>query len=65
MKDYFYCYSPNLKRGLIEHGFRYICTGQNQKSGAKFWLFPATEELNEYKDNIYPNERKKIYKENK
>ena len=63
MKQYFYCYSPRLKRFLIENGFSYICTGQNQKSGALFWLFDSTDELNDYKNRIYPNERKNNYKE--
>lgn len=57
MKDYFYCYSPRLQRALYQHGFRPICTGLNIKSGAIFWLYEASEELNDYKNNTYQVER--------
>ena len=59
MKDYFYCYSLRLQRALYKHGFQSICTGLNTKSGAIFWLYEATKELNDYKDNLYPKERDK------
>ena len=57
MKGYFYCYSPRMKRALLAHGFRYICVGINCKTGARFWLFEASEELNDYKNDRYPAER--------
>jgi len=57
--SYFYCYSPRLKRALIEHGFTYICTGVNFHSGTKFWLFESSDALNTYKNEVYPNERDK------
>lgn len=59
MKKYFYCYSARLKRALLAHGFQYLCTGINCRSNAKFWLFEATEELNDYKNNVYMSERDK------
>lgn len=57
MKEYFYCYSPRLKRALLSNGFRYVCVGVNCRTDARFWLFEATEELNDYKTRVYPKER--------
>lgn len=57
MKDYFYCYSPRLQRALYANGFRFICVGLNIKTGAVFWLYEATDELNDYKTRLYPKER--------
>ena len=57
MKNYFYCYSARLKRALLAHGFRYICVGVNCRTDTRFWLFEATEELNDYKDHYYQAER--------
>lgn len=54
---YFYCYSARLKKALTANGFRPICMGINGKSHKKFWLFEGTDELNNYKDNVYPNEK--------
>lgn len=57
MKKYFYCYSSRLKRALVHNGFHYVCVGLNCRTNTKFWLFEATEELNDYKDRVYQTER--------
>ena len=54
---YFYCYSRRLMRALKDHGFDYICTGTNFRTGSIFWLFEASDELNAYKNNVYPTDR--------
>lgn len=54
---YFYCYSVRLKRALLDNGFHYLCTGINCRSNTKFWLFEATDELNDYKDHVYQTQR--------
>ncbi len=60
MERFFFCYSARLKRALEANGFRYICVGINEKSGAKFWLFLGTDALNDYKDRYYQQERDKF-----
>lgn len=57
MKQYFYCYSARLKRALSANGFQYICVGINERTNSRFYLYEGTEELNYYKDWIYPVER--------
>ena len=44
-------------KALKDHGFDVICTGTNFRTGSIFWLFEASDELNAYKNNIYPLER--------
>lgn len=56
----FFCYSARLHRALKFHGFRYICVGINHNTKSKFWLYEGTQELNYYKDYIYPTERDKF-----
>jgi len=47
-REYYYCYSTNLFKFLrLEKGFRYICSGLNEKTLRKFWQFERTEELGE------------------
>lgn len=57
MDRFFFCYSPRLKRALAANGFRYICTGINEQTQTKFWLYVGTDELNDYKDRFYQQER--------
>lgn len=52
----FFCYSRRLKRALIANGFKPICTGINERTNVKFWLFWG-EEIQFYKDNVYQIER--------
>ncbi len=59
MKDYFYCYSPRLQRAFHANGFKYICVGLNIKTGAVFWLYEATDELNDFKNRQYQADRDK------
>nr|DAQ86963.1 MAG TPA: hypothetical protein [Caudoviricetes sp.] len=37
----FFCYSRRLKRALVANGFIPICTGINERTNNKFWLFGA------------------------
>lgn len=57
MDRFFFCYSPRLKRALIANGFSPICTGYNNRTKKKFWLFLGTQRLNYYKDFVYQTER--------
>ena len=59
MAKYFYCYSSRLQRAFYANGFKPICTGINTKSGSTFWLYESSDELNAYKNNVYPLERDK------
>lgn len=43
----FYCYSPNLKKFLLENGCKYLHIGINQRTNKNFWLFEGDEKLNE------------------
>ncbi len=52
----FFCYSRRLKRALVANGFIPICTGINERTNNKFWLFWG-EEIQFYKDNVYQTER--------
>lgn len=49
-REYFYCYSPPLKKRLLDEGERYICVGINERNKRKFWLFENTPKLNEVMD---------------
>lgn len=60
MERFFFCYSSRLKRALESHGFHYVCVGLNERTGAKFWLYIGTDELNDYKDRLYQHERDKF-----
>ncbi len=44
-------------RALRAHGFRYICIGINKRTASEYYLYEASEELQYYKDHIYPDER--------
>lgn len=57
MERYFFCYSARLQKALEYHGFRYICVGINERTGAKFWLYEGSPEFNYYKDYLYQEER--------
>ena len=59
MEKYFFCYSNRLYKALIANGFKPICVALNCRTHGKFWLFVGTDELNEYKNNKYQNERDK------
>lgn len=52
----FFCYSRRLKRALVANGLIPICTGINERTNNKFWLFWG-EEIQFYKDNVYQTER--------
>lgn len=56
----FFCYSERLHKAFKDNGFSYICIGFNQNTGSKFWLYEGTQELNYYKDYVYPKERDKF-----
>lgn len=48
-KDFFYCYSPKLKRFLVENGVEYFHRGLNEKTEKYFWVFNRKDEkLGEY-----------------
>ncbi len=44
-------------RALRANGFSYVCIGLNKHTQSEFYLFEASEALQNYKDNIYPKER--------
>lgn len=54
---YFYCYSARLMRALRANGFRYICVGVNTRTDSRFYLYESTQELNDFKNNVYPKVR--------
>ena len=45
MKKYFYCYSMNLKKFLMDNGLRYEWVDTNPKSNKLYYKFERTEEL--------------------
>ena len=46
MKKYFYCYSMNLKKFLMDNGLRYEWVDTNPKSNKLYYKSERTEELN-------------------
>lgn len=47
MKPIFICYSKYLKRFLCENNQISWCSGINENSGSKFWIFMNTKELSD------------------
>lgn len=60
MERFFFCYSARLKRALEANGFHYVCIGINERTNSKFWLYVGSNELNDYKDHLYQEERDKF-----
>ena len=48
MDNYFYCYSPKLKKELKTIGEHYISKGINPSSNRTYWLFSKTDSLSSY-----------------
>lgn len=48
MNNYFYCYSPKLKKELKFIGENYISRGVNPSSNRTYWLFNKTDALLSY-----------------
>lgn len=48
MNNVFYCYSPTLKRELLDIGEKYIAKTVNPSSNRACWIFLYTEKLIEH-----------------
>lgn len=49
MSDVFYCYSPTLRKELMENAHqRYIARSVNPSTNREFWMFLYTDELIDY-----------------
>ena len=58
-KNVFYCYSPTLKKELVNQvGERFICKGVNPNTNREFWVFLYTPELVKYLDERPKQARK-------
>jgi hypothetical protein len=42
----FYCYSPNLKNFLTEHGIKFLHKGLNESTQRTFWVYERNVNLN-------------------
>lgn len=58
----FYCYSPSLKKELLNIGEKYIAKSKNDNTNRYYWMFLYTDTLVDYlnkrqkiKDKINPN----------
>ena len=51
MSEVFYCYSPTLKKELLDIGERYIAKTINPKTNRECWLFLYTDGLTDYLNN--------------
>lgn len=51
----FYCYSPTLKKELLEIGEKFTGHGINPSTGREYWIFKFSPELKSYLDG-----RKKV-----
>ena len=51
MKGVFFCYSPTLKRELMDIGERYVAEGKNDKTGRTYWMFLFNPRLTSYLDS--------------
>lgn len=47
MKKFFYCYSVNLKKYLMNNGLRYDVVAVNPNSNKTFWRFERNEVLDD------------------
>jgi len=47
----FYCYSPILKKELLENGFRYLHSGIHNTTKKTFWVFENNNEFDKYFKN--------------
>lgn len=56
MNKLFFCYSHRLYKALKANGFKPVFTGYT-KANKLVYIYFGTQELNEYKDNIYQLER--------
>ncbi|BDH63309.1 hypothetical protein MTP04_34390 [Lysinibacillus sp. PLM2] len=45
-RKYFYCYSTNLYKFLKQEELFYICSGLNENTLRKFWLYVRDDKLN-------------------
>jgi len=65
MSEVFYCYSPTLKKQLLEEtGQRYIAKTINPSTNRECWLFLYTDELIDYL-NKRPKTKNKYVKNQK
>ena len=51
MSEVFYCYSPNLKKELLNIGQKYIAKTVNPSTNRDCWLFLYNDQLLEYLNN--------------
>lgn len=58
MKE-FYCYSMRLARALIDAGFEPIKLSSNPETQEVYYLFEKTQELMNFKNNVYQSVRDK------
>lgn len=47
LKDFFYCYSPRLRRFFHENNVGWIEKGINKNSGYPYWIYIKDNKLNE------------------
>lgn len=43
----FRCYSANMKKFLIDKGFKYLWVDVSKANGKTFWMFELTDELSQ------------------
>jgi len=48
LNDIFYCYSPKLKKELLDIGERYIAKNLHPETKRFYWLFLRTNRIKEY-----------------
>ena len=51
MNEIFYCYSPKLKKELLDIGERFIAKNLHPETKKFYWLFLRTDKLKKYLDN--------------
>lgn len=61
MNDVFYCYSPTLRKELMENAHqRYIARSVNPSTNREFWMFLYTDELIDYLNKRPKTEHKYV-----
>lgn len=61
MSDVFYCYSPTLKKELMENAKqRYIARSINPSTNREYWMFLYTDELIDYLNKRPKTEHKYV-----
>lgn len=50
---FYYCYDVNIKKFLMNKGYKYLLIAMHPETYKKFWLFERNDELTKCIDEYY------------